>query len=70
MLQQSAVVDYLKRKIRQRIKTNINTRCFVFNQAGFVINFQLVAVVDLPRPIRRLNQVEAAVDGVYTAKKC
>ncbi len=64
MLQKSAVVYYLKRKVRQRLKADINIVCFIFNQAVFVINFHFIAIVDFFKRIRLFNNIKAIVNGI------
>ena len=64
MLQQAAVVDYFQSKVRQRTKFYINSGVFIFDQAGLVINFYLVTVVDLVQAIGQFDQVKTVIDGV------
>jgi hypothetical protein len=46
MLEQPAVVDYLKCKSRQRIKFDIDACRLVLNHPAFIINFKLIAAID------------------------
>ena len=52
VFQQTAVLDYFESKVRQRIKANLRTGCFVLYHAGFEIDIKLIAVVDFVRGVR------------------
>ena len=72
MLQQPAGVYNFEGEVGQWVKVYINTGCFVFNQALFVIDLQLITIVDFFESFLRFNQVKAVVDciAIEDSGKC
>ena len=64
MFKQSAVFDYFQSKIRQRIEFDILAAGLVSDHACFVIDLDLVAVVDFLQSIGKFDDIKAAVDRV------
>src|SRR5512141_132388 len=64
MIEKAAVADDLQGEVGQGHELDFGLARLVLDHAGVVIDLDLVAILDLVHGVRRLDQVEAAIDRV------
>ena len=70
MFQQASVVDDIEGEVRQGIEADLRAGGLVFDDAIFIVDFELVAGADFVERVRRFDEVEAVIDGVAIEDSC